>query len=209
MSNRYSYRPRLGYDIRVRPPVTDEPPVWEVGVRRCDAENCDRKATTRAPKSPNSLNEYYWFCTEHARQYNRSWNFFKEMSESEAAAYRENEAYGHRPTWPLGARGANPEAAAQMRGFKGMKDTFGVFTEDGPAPKSPEQQKTRRLTRLQSKALRTLGLDGDAPVEAIKARYKELVKRFHPDARGGDRGAEGNLQDVIKAYQILRRAGVC
>jgi DnaJ-class molecular chaperone len=42
----------------------------------------------------------------------------------------------------------------------------------------------------------------------IKARYKELVKRFHPDANGGDRGAEERLKQVIKAYGVLRASGL-
>ena len=40
----------------------------------------------------------------------------------------------------------------------------------------------------------------------IKARYKELVKRLHPDANGGDRSSETRLQDVIVAYKTLMSA---
>jgi DnaJ-class molecular chaperone len=43
----------------------------------------------------------------------------------------------------------------------------------------------------------------------IKARYKELVKRHHPDANGGDRSAEERLRKVIQAYDYLRKSGFC
>jgi DnaJ-class molecular chaperone len=33
---------------------------------------------------------------------------------------------------------------------------------------------------------------------AIKAQYKTLVKRFHPDAHGGDRSFEERLRDIIR-----------
>ena len=42
---------------------------------------------------------------------------------------------------------------------------------------------------------------------AIKARYHEMLKRFHPDTNGGDRGAEAKLQAVIKAWKVLKKAG--
>ena len=73
-----------------------------------------------------------------------------------------------------------------------------------PQPRRPE----RHLTRLQIMAMDTLQLAHNATLIEIKARYKELVKRFHPDANGGDRGAEERLKQVIKAYGVLRASGL-
>ena len=42
----------------------------------------------------------------------------------------------------------------------------------------------------------------------IKARFKELVKRHHPDANGGDRGSEDRLREIIQAYNYLKQAGL-
>ena len=35
-----------------------------------------------------------------------------------------------------------------------------------------------------------------------------MLKRFHPDLNRGDRGAEAKLQNVIKAYKTLKKAGL-
>ena len=43
----------------------------------------------------------------------------------------------------------------------------------------------------------------------IKARFKVLVKRHHPDSHGGDRSYEDRLRAVIQAYNYLRAAGFC
>ncbi len=64
------------------------------------------------------------------------------------------------------------------------------------------------MTRLQVMSMDTLQLPHNATLIEIKARYKELVKRFHPDANGGDRGAEERLKQVIKAYGVLRASGL-
>ncbi len=52
-------------------------------------------------------------------------------------------------------------------------------------------------------------LPASASLNEIKARYKELVKRHHPDANGGDRSAEERLRKVIQAYDYLRKSGFC
>jgi DnaJ-class molecular chaperone len=67
----------------------------------------------------------------------------------------------------------------------------------------------RKLKTLEAKAMETLGLEMNASGEAIKARYKELVKRHHPDANGGDRGSEDRFRDVLQAYRVLKQAGLC
>jgi curved DNA-binding protein CbpA len=35
------------------------------------------------------------------------------------------------------------------------------------------------------------------------------VKRFHPDANGGDRSFEERLRDIIRAHDVLKAAGLC
>ena len=54
------------------------------------------------------------------------------------------------------------------------------------------------------RALDILGLDETVDAAAIKAQYKALVKRFHPDANGGDRSFEERLRDIIKAHDTAQ-----
>ena len=61
----------------------------------------------------------------------------------------------------------------------------------------------------QRKALDALGLEADAQRAEIKARFKALVKRHHPDANGGDRSSEDRLREIIQAYNYLKSAGFC
>jgi len=61
---------------------------------------------------------------------------------------------------------------------------------------------------MQAKALEELSLPETADGGQIRARYAELVKRWHPDANGGDRAAEANLHRVLAAYQTLKAAGL-
>jgi len=36
-------------------------------------------------------------------------------------------------------------------------------------------------------------------------RYSDLAHRYHPDRNGGDRSHESKLQQVVEAYQMLRK----
>ena len=72
-----------------------------------------------------------------------------------------------------------------------------------------QRPRERKLKTLEAKAIETLGLDHKASGADIKARYKQLVKRHHPDANGGDRGSEERFRDVIQAYRVLKQAGLC
>ena len=53
------------------------------GFRECDHLDCRALAEYRAPKSRDRLDEYYWFCLEHVREYNKSWNFCDGMNEEQ------------------------------------------------------------------------------------------------------------------------------
>ena len=62
---------------------------------------------------------------------------------------------------------------------------------------------------MERKSLQTLGLDERASPAEVKARYKALVKRHHPDANGGDRSCEERLRQIIQAYSYLKSVGFC
>ena len=48
-----------------------------------------------------------------------------------------------------------------------------------------------------------LGLRADVDAEKIKAAYRTLAKRFHPDANDGDTAAEQRTKEINRAYQTL------
>ena len=54
-----------------------------------------------------------------------------------------------------------------------------------------------------------LGVSPQASAAEIKAAYRALVKRHHPDANGGDRASEDKLREIIQAYNYLKSSGAC
>lgn len=208
----YSYKPRHGYDIRVRPPQDEPPaPAWARGhTRTCDAADCKRIAVVRVAKSPREAEQKFWFCADHARAHNAQWNFFEGMSAEEAEAARLANIYGDRPTWAMG-KNERSRKTARARGPADLRDAFGIFSEAVKTAQRvrPDLRDGRPVSKLQSKAFQTLDLPVSAPATDIRKRYAELLRRFHPDVNGGDRSAETQLQDVVRAHHILKKAGFC
>ena len=173
--------------------------------RNCQHPECVEPGLYRAPKSRDRLREYYWFCLAHVRAYNSAWDYCAGFSEADFEAQVRAQACWERPTWRLGDRHAHrPEAA--MAAFA---TAFGIEAdEEAGDNRSRRRQEGSQTTATDDKALAVLGLAPAATRAEIKARYKRLVKRYHPDANGGDRQAEERLKVINQAYSTLRKRAI-
>jgi hypothetical protein len=211
MADAFEYRPKF-VDIRIKksgakaPPRSAEPDPTSTP---CDHIGCKRGGAHRAPKGRERENEFWHFCQEHVTEYNKRWNYFSGMSDAEMADFQKREETGHRPTWTFrGGKGDRIAAAARAHQSGQRQDPFGMFGAGEPGARAAKTAPRRRLSRVQSLALEAMQLDENADGATIRAKYAELVKRWHPDSNGGDRGAEANLHKVLKAYQTLKTGGL-
>lgn len=180
--------------------------------RPCDWPDCPNEGEFRAPgaRAPgfDGPGDYRWFCLDHIRAFNAGYDYFEGMSPeeiwqaqspihgwaSEARAFRPTAGVDDAPRW---ADFTDPLEAinARARGFSRAQQSAQAQRADG-----------RILTPDERKALTVLDLPLDADRRQLRVRYSDLVRRFHPDRNGGDRSHEGKLQQVIEAYQLLRKA---
>ena len=169
----------------------------------CARAGCNEPGEFRAPSgrraSFDGPGDWQWLCLDHVREFNTGYNYFNGMSSEEIEAAqtpyggweRETRAFAHvgsqPPKWadftdPLDAIGARFRRVESQQGRK-----------DG-----------RELSETDRKSLRILGLGTDADRRALRQRYADLVRRYHPDRNGGDRSHEKALQAVIAAYTQLK-----
>ena len=175
--------------------------------RLCDAPDCGRAGEYRAPKSRDQLRDYYWFCLDHVREYNKHWNYYAGMNESEIEAHLRHDTTWRRPTWSFGSRKRSPRP--------GLKDEFGLFDDlddaaeararNGKGRKNGQDKPESDTGIRERRAFAELEIDPPvADPAVIKMRYKTLVKIHHPDANGGSRDAEERLKRINEAYNILK-----
>ena len=181
----------------------------DTDTRSCGHPACGEEGLYRAPRSRDHLRSFYWFCLDHVREYNKAWNYCTGMSMEEIEAHIRADVVGRRPTWPMGWW-ARRRAGLD---YDSVRDGFGFFANDGKkkaekAEKAEKEDKNNTFspTSAEAKALSTMDLTPPVTLDKLKARYKELVKRFHPDTHGGDKAAEERLKLVNQAYTTLRNS---
>lgn len=166
-------------------------------LRPCEWPGCDDTGEHRAPRSRSELNSYRWFCLDHAREYNRAWNYYEGMTDDEVEADVRRDTTWHRPSWPLGSAGY-----AYTVDVEGWLKDFGLIGKGGNDDTT--RRAAQRFTETpETEAMRVLDLEPPLDEQSLKARYKELVKLHHPDANGGDKNAEERFKEIAIAYQIL------
>jgi hypothetical protein len=158
---------------------------------------CEALGEYRAPKSRRTLNDYWWFCLEHVRAYNSTWDYYKGMSPGEIEAQLRADTSWQRPSWPLGRLGSASAWDEEL-----VRDPLRVLAA-GRVKRGAERSPQQTPPELRE-PLATLGLSWPTTLDAVKTRYKELAKRHHPDANGGDRGAEERLKTINLAYAAVR-----
>jgi DnaJ-domain-containing protein 1 len=85
-----------------------------------------------------------------------------------------------------------------------INDGFGFFEDEAETRTRKEERFSATAPELA--ALTVLNLSPPVTRQEIKSRYKELVKRHHPDANGGSKDAEERLKAINRAYETLTRA---
>ncbi len=213
-------RPSKYFDmVRIRGAKAADEPV-RPEVPPCQWKGCQKPGKYRAPKGRGRDGEFFAFCAEHVREYNSSYNYFDGMTNSEIEDFQRDAFYGHRPTWKLGenshAEGADGEAPRARKGrgrAQSNEPPMAASAQEFHAWRARQERKsaktkTRRLKPLERKAIETLGFTEPPTKDEIKTRYKELVKKHHPDANSGDRASEDTLREIIQAYNFLKQAGL-
>jgi len=165
--------------------------------RACDSPGCEALGEYRAPKSRRALRDYWWFCLDHVREYNAHWDYYKGMTPGEIEAALRADTSWQRPSWPLGRLG---HAAWED---EVLRDPLHILASAGLRGAAARQQTEATPAELRE-PLATLGLSWPTTLDAVKTRYKELAKRHHPDANGGDRAAEERLKTINLAYATIR-----
>lgn len=185
--------------------------------RVCDWEGCTQKGLYKAPCGRDREGQYFYFCAEHVREYNKNYNYFSGLDDDAIASFQKASSTGNRPTWEMGvnswgkhgARGATGKAPPGVKPWlHRTKDPHNLNPGAASARANARTNPVRRkVKRLEKQHLDKLGLNEAASSQEIKSKYKQLVKMHHPDANGGDRSSEDRLREIIQAYNFLKSAG--
>ena len=173
---------------------------WEkASFKKCDKVDCNEKGKFKAPKSRILLNEYYFFCLEHIKEYNKSWDFYKGLSVNQIESSMREDIIWNRPSWPL--KGNPYKVIEQINNF--FSEDIEHLNYENKDSYFKNKLIDENLTEEEDKALSILSLKLPLTLEKIKKNYKKLVKIFHPDVNGNNKDKENKFKDINNSYKIL------
>ncbi len=172
--------------------------------KACDVPGCECDGEYKAPKS-NKLNEYYNFCLGHVQDYNSEWDYFDGLPQSAVETQIYNDMLWDRPTWEM-VPGQFDLERLQRRVYE--KLDFGEDISFDTSSEKKEQKRTGfSMPTPERDAFRLMGLEPPLVWEEIKARYRVLAKKYHPDIHGGNNlEAEEKIKEINLAYSVLKIA---
>lgn len=173
---------------------------FETSTRTCDHAGCQETGQYRAPKSPDDLDQFFWFCKDHVREYNLKWNFFHGATEEEFDEQIDKDRVWDRPTKPFGKPGEEARAWSRL----GVDDPHQILGDN--ATRNPGRGITgaRKLPPTERRALDILDAKDHWTKPEIRKSYKALIKVLHPDMNGGDRSHEDQLSEVVWAWDQIK-----
>ncbi len=177
--------------------------------RLCEAKGCEEAGEFRAPSGRppgfDGPGQWRWFCLDHVRAFNSTYDWFEGMSAEEIL-----EAQHPVAGWARHSRAfrvdAGIDGVPRWADFDDPLDAIGARAADIKQRAAGNQTTHGRFTPREREALNVMGLAGDTDRTALRRRYSQLVREYHPDRNGGDRRHEGRLVRVVEAYQLLRKS---
>lgn len=171
----------------------------------CSEPDCGGPGEFRAPGARRACadgpGDWRWLCLDHVREFNARYNYFSGMSADEIESAQDRFAGWERETRAFAANGDDrpprwADFADPLDAISGRLGQVAAASRSDGRPLSGENRRD----------LATLALPADADRRALRTRYAELVRKYHPDRNGGDRSHERALQQVIAAYTRLKSA---
>lgn len=162
-------------------------------IKKCDHTGCTKAGVCRAPKT-RELKEYWWFCKEHAAEYNKNWNYYADMTPDEINDEWERETFGIADKDIKQANKNKQEYIDFINDFLTGRNTF---------DKIPTRHKT--ISSQISNAFGVFGLPITSSWNEVASKYRTLAKKYHPDTAKNKTNASDEFARITDAYNILKK----
>ncbi len=164
----------------------------------CDWNNCFEIGQYKAPIEKDNSKEYRLLCLNHVKEFNKNWNYFSGMSDSQIYEWLKSDMVWHKPTQSF----SSSDNFFKVLWNNALKDEF-----DKANFKSQLNNMNKfNFNSNDIKAFGILGVSVGLKWSKIQEKFKKLVKKFHPDMNAGNKKYEDKLKVITLAYTQLKNA---
>ena len=162
----------------------------------CDWENCNEPGLYKAPVEKDNSRKYRLLCLEHIKIFNKNWNYFENMSDHEVEFFIKSDLTWHKSTKKFGSS----ENFFSILWNNALEDKLNIFKSS-----NFKDFKKTKISQTDKDALNILELNEEVKWVEIHSKFKELVKKYHPDKNQGSKNLKINLKKLLWLIASLRK----
>ena len=162
----------------------------------CAWENCFEIGEYRAPTEKDNSKKYKLLCLIHIKEFNKNWNYFSDMTESEIFDFLKSDMTWHKPTQSF----SSSDNFFKILWNNALKDEL----KSANFINKQNNLKKFKFNNNDIKAFSILGISVGLKWNKVQEKFKKLVKKFHPDMNAGNKKYEDKLKVITLAYTQLK-----
>ena len=162
----------------------------------CDWNNCKEIGEYKAPVEKDNSKKYRMLCLEHVKEFNKNWNYFSGMNDEQVINFLKSDMIWHKPTQSF----SSSDNFFNILWNNALEDKLNIF-----GGSNYKDFKKTKISQTDKDALQVMELNEDAKWEKIQSKFKELVKKYHPDKNKGSKKFEDKLKIITLAYSQLKK----
>ena len=162
----------------------------------CAWENCFEIGEYRAPTEKDNSKKYKLLCLSHIKEFNKNWNYFSDMTESEICDFLKSDMTWHKPTQNFSSN----DNFFKILWNNALKDEL----KSANFINKQNNLKKFKFNNNDIKAFSVLGISVGLKWNKVQEKFKKLVKKFHPDMNAGNKKYEDKLKVITLAYTQLK-----
>jgi len=162
----------------------------------CDWKNCKEIGSHKAPLEKDNSKKFRLLCLEHIKIFNKNWNYFENMNDQEIEFFIKSDLTWHKSTKIFGST----DNFFNILWNNALDDKLNIFKTS-----NFKEFKKRKLTKTDRDALEVMELNDGVKWEEIHKKFKNLVKKYHPDKNQGSKKFEDKLKKITLAYSQLKK----
>jgi len=162
----------------------------------CDWENCNETGIYKAPVEKDNSKKFKLLCLKHIKIFNKGWNYFENMNDQEVEYFIKSDLTWHKTTKNFGSS----ENFFNILWNNALEDKLNIFKTS-----NFRDYKKSKISQTDRDALQVMDLKDDVKWSEIQSKFKELVKKYHPDKNQGSKKFEDKLKKITLAYSQLKK----
>ena len=159
----------------------------------CDWENCKELGSYKAPVEKDNSKKYRLLCLKHIKIFNKSWNYFENMNNQEIEYFIKSDLTWHKSTKKFGSS----DNFFNILWNNALEDKLNIFNNS-----NFKDFKKTKVSQTDKDALQVMDLNDEVKWEQIQSKFKELVKKYHPDKKKDAKNISEKLKS--KKYTVKK-----